>query len=249
MNNKIKKQLALIDDFCSKNHDLEALISNELNKRGLKSINCCSVGPLTDEWGFGDGKTYDTVYLKVGFKNEYGVDSSNKKKESLYVIGYNGITWNDEYDMSDKRNTVYHRICSKFNTLPILTQIAVFYSAFDGVDYPQDYSLGYKEFLKNYCSDDLNKLPVFDECYIADMKNALHKIAFTNEWDENGCYIFKVVGENDPNNDTKVILYENDVERIICGGASQWGFDYALSFNKETLRSICIRGFSKDYTL
>jgi hypothetical protein len=242
----LEERLSLIKDFCANNNDLEALISEELKKRGLKSIDCCSIGPLTDE--FGDGKTNDTVYLKVGFKNEHGVDSRNKSKESLYVIGYKGVTWNDEYDVLDKRHKVYHRIFSKFNRLPLLTQVAIFYSAFNGVEYPYNYHHSYKDFLKDYCSDDLNKLPIFDDCYFADEKNALHKIAFTNKWENDGRYIFKVVGENDPRKDTKVTLCEDDVERIICGGVSQWGFDFALSFNKERLRGICIGGFSKDYT-
>ena len=242
-----KEKVEQINAFWESNKNLEQIICDELKSRKIKSIKCMSLGRLNYE--FGDTNTNNTVYLAIGFKKNNSVDWRDNKEESLYAIGFNGHDYIFD-KKSGKYKDVYKRIITPFNELPIFAQIAIFQTAFSEYEYPQNYNFVYEDFFKCCYCKDFNKLPpCFDKCFFADEKNNLHEITFSNEWDENGCYIFKITSESGERKGKKVILYEDDMMKIIKGGVSQWGFDYALSLDKEKLKELCMGGFKNDYTV
>ena len=242
-----KEKIVQINAFWESNKNLEQIICDELNSRKIKSIKCMSLGKL--DYEFGDTNTNNTVYLAIGFKKNNSVYCSNNNEESLYAIGFNGHDYIFD-KKSGKHKDVYKRIITPFNELPIFTQIAIFQTAFSDYKYPQNYRFIYEDFFKCCYCKDFNKLPpCFDKCFFADEENNLHEITFSNEWDENGCYIFKIASESGEKKGKKVILHEKDMMEIVKGGVSYWGFYFALSLDKKKLKEVCKNSFKNDYTI
>lgn len=220
----MKEKLSKIESFWKENQDLEEIISKELKEMGKTSIDCLSTGRLVYE--FGDEKTNHVVYLRVGFKSEKSLDARDRDKKVLCAIGF------DNCHYSSEEGYKFERIVTPFKKLPIFTQAAIFQTAFGEFEYPYNYRNCYKEFLKT-CSN-FNKLePCFKECFFLDTylggnEVTLQKIKFS-KWDKIGRYKFAF------ENGKTATLDEEDMYRISHGGICHWGFDYAMSTNKEQL--------------
>lgn len=225
MKKSVEEKLAEIEAFWKENQDLEKIISKELEETGKSYLDCLSTGRLAYE--FGDEKTNNVVYLRVGFKSEKSLDASDVSKKVLCAIGFD-----DCHYISLKEGYNFKKIVTPFSNLPVFTQAAIFQTAFGEFDYPYNYHNCYREFLKT-CSDFKKLEPDFKECfflntYLGGNEVTLQKIKFS-KWDSIGRY--KFVFENGKT----ATLDEEDMYRISHGDICHWGFDYAMALNKEQL--------------
>lgn len=241
-----KKKLSYIENFWNENKNLEEIISKELTEIGKKSVDCLSTGRLV--YDFGDVKTNHIVYLRVGFKSEKSLDSRDENNKVLCAVGFSDVHYS-----SEEKRYKFKRIVTPFRKLPIFVQAAIFQTAFGEFEYPINYKTCYEEFLKT-CFDFDKLEPCFKECFFLDTflggtKSTLHTIKFDG-WDEIGRYrfAFDAIEGVKPGD---AILCEEDMYCISHDGICHWGFDYALSTNKEEIISCLTDNAKKklkDYT-
>ena len=241
-----KKKLSCIESFYNESKNLEEIISKELTEIGKNSIDCLSTGRLL--YDFGDIKTNHVVYLRVGFKSEKSLDCRDKNNKVLCAVGFSDVDYS-----SEEGKYKFKRIITPFKKLPIFVQAAIFQTAFGGFKYPINYVDCYEEFLKT-CSNFDKLEPCFKECFFLDKylggtDVTLHTIKFDG-WDEIGRYRF-IFDAIEGGGLRTATLDEDDMYRISHNGIAQWGFDYAMSTNKEELIScLTDKGKKKlkDYT-
>lgn len=229
-----------INKFYERSEDLGKIIANHLRENNLKSMPCYSLGGCN---GWCEKVINSLVFLRVGFMNENAFKHhGNKNKNVLCVLGYN-LGRDVNVFMTGYHNLNPLRIVEEFDKLPMSMQIEIFRSCFGGFEYANNYRHWFTELTEK--TENFNRLePPFDKCYMADWDNSCHELKFSGEWDEEGRAIFVSTS----NAERKPRFPEKGLFRIASGSMERWGFDYAFSFDKESLRKICRGGFTKDYT-